>query len=173
MNNHRIMIFGRPGNGKSTFALKLHKQTRIPLYHLDKYFYISDWVERNYFDFLEDQQHLVDQDQWIIDGNFTRSLFMRFERATTIIYFNYPRRLCYWRVFKRLFTKDPHINDRAEGCRETMRWSLLKYMWSFETRVAGQIKACKFFYPQVAFYEIRNKKEYKIMLKMLFAKLNY
>lgn len=37
----KICIFGRPGSGKSTFALQLHKKLNLPLYHLDKYFYKS------------------------------------------------------------------------------------------------------------------------------------
>lgn len=167
MDNHRIMIFGRPGNGKSTFALKLHKKTGLPLYHLDKYFYTKNWVERNYADFLRDQQRFVDQNEWILDGNFTRSLLMRFERATVVIYFNQPRWFCYWRVFKRLFTKDSQIDDRANGCHETIRWSLLKYMWSFEKRVEEQIKAFKIVYPHIKFYEIKNKKECETLLKLL------
>ena len=38
----KIMIFGRPGSGKSTFAVKLSRSIVFPLYHLDKYFYIND-----------------------------------------------------------------------------------------------------------------------------------
>ena len=34
----RIMIFGRPGSGKSTFAVELALKLNLPLYHLDKYF---------------------------------------------------------------------------------------------------------------------------------------
>jgi adenylate kinase family enzyme len=44
----RICIFGRPGSGKSTFAHKLHLKTGLPLYHLDRYFFVANWVERDY-----------------------------------------------------------------------------------------------------------------------------
>jgi len=55
------MLFGRPGSGKSTFTLKLHAITKIPLFHLDRYFYTNNWVERNYSEFLSDQQKMVNQ----------------------------------------------------------------------------------------------------------------
>jgi adenylate kinase family enzyme len=58
MNYAKVMIFGRPGSGKSTFALKLSQTTGLPLYHLDKYFFESHWKERNYQEFLSDQQSL-------------------------------------------------------------------------------------------------------------------
>jgi len=39
------MLLGRPGSGKSTYALKLHKRLAIPLHHLDRYFYAQNWKE--------------------------------------------------------------------------------------------------------------------------------
>jgi adenylate kinase family enzyme len=54
----KIMIFGRPGSGKSTFALDLQKMLKIPFYHLDKYFFRDNWVERDYDEFLEKQNLL-------------------------------------------------------------------------------------------------------------------
>jgi adenylate kinase family enzyme len=48
----RIMIFGIPGSGKSTFAAKLSQQLGLPLFHLDKYFFTRDWQERDYDEFL-------------------------------------------------------------------------------------------------------------------------
>jgi adenylate kinase family enzyme len=155
----KVMIFGRPGSGKSTFALHLSKATDLPLYHLDKYFYEANWVERNYHEFLSDQKSLVNQERWIIDGNNTKSLEMRYAKADLVLYFNYPRVACYWRIFKRLFSKNKAIDDRAKGCQETVRWSLLKYMWSFENRVAKQIADLRQKYPNCKFIEIASDKD--------------
>ena len=153
------MIFGRPGSGKSTFALRLSKATRLPLSHLDKYFFENNWVERNYNEFLEIQESLVNQERWIIDGNSTKSLEIRYSKADLVLYFNYPRVICYWRIFKRLFSKDQQIDDRAENCNETVRISLLKYMWSFENRVAKQLSELKQKYPKCKFIEITSSKD--------------
>lgn len=153
------MIFGRPGSGKSTFALKLSQNTGLPLYHLDKYFFENNWVERDYNEFLKIQQSLVNQNKWIIDGNSTKSFEMRYAKADLAIYFNYPRYICYWRIFKRLFCKDKQIDDRAENCPETVRFSLLKYMWNFEERVAKQLTDLKIKYPNCRFVEITSDKD--------------
>lgn len=112
----RIMIFGRPGSGKSTFSLKLHKMFGLPLYHLDRFFYIENWTERNYQEFLDMQQRMVVNDRWIIDGNNSKSLEVRYERASLCLYFNYSRWLCYVRILKRLFIKDKALKDRAAKC---------------------------------------------------------
>ncbi|MCX7342762.1 MAG: DNA topology modulation protein [Proteobacteria bacterium] len=155
----KIMIFGRSGSGKSTFALKLHKHCKIPLYHLDKHFFESNWVERNYQEFIEIQQKMVSLETWIIDGNAIRSLEMRYSRADLVLYFNYPRWLCYWRSAKRLFNKDPQIDDRAPESKERLSFRLICYMWGFEKRVANQITFLKDLYPHAKFIELRSDKD--------------
>src|SRR5271169_879774 len=102
----RIMIFGLPGNGKSTWSIRLSDLLEIPVYHLDKYFFVENWNKRNYDEFLRDQQELVSEEAWIIDGNCMRSLEMRFARADTALYFRFSRLVCLWRIFKRLFLRD-------------------------------------------------------------------
>ena len=149
----RIMIIGRPGSGKSTFSLDLHRALGIPLYHLDKIFFEASWTERNYQEFLDLQNQWVQAPSWIIDGNSTKSYELRYQKATHCIYFNFPRSLCYWRVFKRLWDKNPNIDDRAEECDEVVRWPLLKYMWNFESRVYPKLELLKKQYPEVIFIE--------------------
>lgn len=157
----RIMIFGIPGSGKSTLAVQLSKKLKLPLYHLDRYFFIENWVERDYQEFLQIQKDLVDQKAWIIDGNAIKSLEMRYAKADLVLYFRYNRLLCLWRVFKRLFSKDSEISDRADGCSETLRWSLIRYLWEFDKRVSPIIKDLKDRYPQTPFYEFHNSREWE------------
>lgn len=152
----RIMIFGRPGSGKSTFAYQLHQIIKLPLYHLDKFFFISNWNERNHQEFIDLQKSFVNQERWIIDGNNLKSLEMRYAKADLVLYFNYSRRICYPRVLKRLWKKDLLIDDRAQGCPEILRWRLMVYMWTFEKRVAQQILDLKAKYPDTKIIEIRN-----------------
>jgi adenylate kinase family enzyme len=159
----RICIFGRPGSGKSTFALKLHKKMSLPVYHLDRYFFVANWVARDYEEFLLAQHDIVDQDQWIVDGNSLQSLEIRYARAQICLYFNYSRWICLFRIIKRFFTKDSAIKDRAEGCKENIRFGLIKYMWTFEQRLNGrliyQIAELQRLYPEVKFIEINNDRD--------------
>lgn len=168
----RIVIFGKPGSGKTTFAFALSLKLKIPLYHLDKYFYESKWVERDYNEFLRLQKHLVAQENWIIDGNNTKSLEMRYQRATVILYFCYPWWQVLWRIFKRRFfsQKNPMIDDRAVGCPETIRWSLLKYTLTYEKRLSLLLTTLRKKYSSIPFYIISSDKELSFILKFLFEK---
>lgn len=155
----QIMIFGRPGSGKSSFACKLAHKTRLPLHHLDKHFFISNWVEREYTEFLEIQCKLITRKQWIIDGNSIRSLEMRWQHADLVIYFNYNQWLCLYRLIKRCFMHNRNIDDRAPNCPEILRWPLVKYMWNFENRVSAEINMLRSKYPNTNFIEVTSDSE--------------
>ncbi len=167
LNPKKIMIFGRPGSGKTTFAYALHQATKLPLHHLDQHFFKANWIERDYQEFLKIQQSIVDQEFWIIDGNSTKSLEMRFSRADLVLYFNFQRWICYLRTVKRLFYPNHSIQDCAEGCKKNIRFVLLKYMWSFEDRVARQLALLKKKYPHVQFMELTSSKDSKNLAKLI------
>ena len=167
----RIMIFGRPGSGKSTFATWLSEVLGLPLHHLDKHFYVNNWVERDYSEFLQIQKNIVESECWIVDGNSTRSLEMRWANADLVLYFNFSKFICYLRIFKRFFNPNKSFDDRAPGCKEKVRFPLLKYIWGFEERVAEDIKTLKERYPQAVFKEIRCDNELNKLKNELTDKL--
>jgi adenylate kinase family enzyme len=167
MKINKIMIFGRPGSGKTYFSLKLHAITRIPIYHLDKFFFTANWGKRNYDEFMKIQQDIVNKHTWIVDGNCTKSLETRYSQADLCLYFNFPKALCLWRIVKRLFQKRDHIEDRADDCPEAVRWVLIKYMWSFETRIKDDIEKLRIKYPLVTFVEVKNDEQLNSILKLI------
>jgi len=166
----RIMIFGKPGAGKSTFALKLHQKLGIPLYHLDAYFFTHYWTKRNYEEFMAIQHDLVTQDFWIIDGNCTRSLETRYQKADVCIYFNFSRSHCLRGIVKRFFSKDQSIKDRAEHCYEKITWQLIAYLWTFEIRVHDTIANLQEKYPQVTFIEVKTQHDVQRLLMRISKK---
>ncbi len=146
----KIMIFGIPGSGKSTFASKLSQKLNIPLEHLDRYFFLDNWIERDKTEFLKIQQDLVSKKEWIIDGNATGSLEMRFQKADVALYFRFSRMLCLWRVCYRFFQRDQL--GKAEGCSARISWKFLCYLWNFDTRVRTSLQELERKYPHVKLY---------------------
>jgi adenylate kinase family enzyme len=163
----KIMVFGLPGSGKSTFATKLAQCLDLPVYHLDKHFYVENWFERDYEEFLDVQQSFVDQPRWVIDGNAMKSLEMRFQKADVAIYFRYPVFICFWRMFKRVFHKNWHIPDLAEGCTKNIRFRLIKYLFRFHRRYSPKINELRQKYPQVYFCVLRSDKEVTVFLDIM------
>lgn len=85
------MIIGRPGSGKSTFSVMLQKSLNISLFHLDKYFFIADWVPRECENFLSLQKELVAKLSlagllMVIPVNHSRYVIAKPTCACTLIY---------------------------------------------------------------------------------------
>ncbi|MDR2200709.1 MAG: hypothetical protein LBN94_01145 [Puniceicoccales bacterium] len=152
------MIFGRPGSGKSTFAYELHRKTQIPIFYVDKYFFGANWKTKSPEECFEIQQSFVHRPSWIIDGNSIScpdSFEQRFALADSVIYFNFPRWPCLFRILKRRFFRDKKIYDRAEGCRESISWGLLKFAWNYEAQLTPFIEKIRERYPDKNFMEIK------------------
>ena len=122
----RVMVIGCCGAGKSTFSRALHRLTGLELIHLDQHFWKPGWVESRKEDWAEVVTKLADKPSWIIDGNYGGTMEIRFAKADTIIYMDFPTWKCLWRVFKRNL-KYWRIErpDMPKGCKE--RFSLKFY----------------------------------------------
>ena len=90
----KIMVIGCPGSGKSTFSRALHRKTGIPLFHLDMMNWNSDRtiVERSVF--RERLSGAIQQNEWIIDGNYGSTIELRLQACDTVIFLDYPLEVC-------------------------------------------------------------------------------
>ena len=131
----RIMIIGCPGSGKSTLSKQLAVKLKLPLVHLDQMYWKSNWqpISNEIFDELLLRE--VEKDEWIIDGNYSRTISMRLEKCDTIIYLDYHRMTCLLGVIKRVIKGYGKTReDMGENCPERLDWSFLKYVWTFNQR---------------------------------------
>ena len=90
----KAIIIGCPGAGKSTFSRALKEKTGLPLYHLDMLFWNADktQVSREVFD--ERLSHVLEQEKWIIDGNYSRTLKKRLQACDTVFLLDFPVDVC-------------------------------------------------------------------------------
>jgi len=70
----KVIIIGCPGSGKTTFADKLNKITGIPLYYLDAIWHKPDKTHIAREDFDNCISRIFDTPEWIIDGNYNRTI---------------------------------------------------------------------------------------------------
>ncbi|MBQ4163648.1 MAG: topology modulation protein [Turicibacter sp.] len=128
----RIMIIGCPGSGKSTLSKQLAVKLKLPLVHLDQMYWKSNWqpISNEIFDELLLRE--VEKDEWIIDGNYSRTISMRLEKCDTIIYLDYHRMTCLLGVLKRVIKGYGKTReDMGENCPERLDPDFLKYVWTF------------------------------------------
>lgn len=90
----RILVVGCPGAGKSTFARKLRDALDLPLVYLDMLWHKPDQTTATRTEFDIELQAILQQDRWIIDGNYARTLKRRLERAEAVFLFDLPAKEC-------------------------------------------------------------------------------
>jgi adenylate kinase family enzyme len=99
----KVVVFGKPGGGKSTLSRKLAVATGIKLYSLDLIEYKQNGERVSAEEYSEGHTKLITSENWIIEGLGTlESFWSRVDAADTLIYVDLPYRVHYWWVTKRL-----------------------------------------------------------------------
>lgn len=128
----RVLILGAGGAGKSTLAKKLAHCWDLPLWHLDQLYWQASWQVNPQF--TSKLQSVIQQDRWILDGNFSGSLSQRLARAQLVIVLAFSPWHCLRQVLLRRWRyRGRHRPDMAPGCHEQLEmaflWWILSYRW--------------------------------------------
>ncbi len=128
----KVIIIGSGGAGKSTLARALGAILGVEVIHLDRYFWHPGWVETPREQWREIVAGLIARDAWVIDGNYGGTMDIRLPAADTIIFMDFPRWRCLWRVAVRLIRyRGKSRPDLPLGCPEQLDWSFLKWIWGY------------------------------------------
>ena len=131
----RILIIGNAGAGKSTFGRKLAEKTGLPLVHLDKIYWRGNWEHLTREEFDKALQRELEQETWIIDGNYNRTLPKRLEYCDTVFFFDLPVVSCLWGATKRVFQNYGKTrSDMGGSCPEKFdrnKWELFGMILKF------------------------------------------
>lgn len=102
---NKILVIGCPGSGKSTFARRLRDITGLPLYYLDMIWHKADKTTVSQAEFDSRLDEILKNDNWIIDGNYKRTLEKRLEKCDTVFWLDYPAELCLESIRARIGKK--------------------------------------------------------------------
>ena len=126
---NRVLIIGPCGSGKSTLARELAPRMGLPLIHMDQLGWQAGWAELR-----TRLAEAVAAERWMIEGNYGSVLPPRLERADTVIYLDFPIRLCLWRLIKRIVTNRGQSRpDMPEGCPERFDLAFFWYVMTWNT----------------------------------------
>ena len=164
----RILIVGNSGAGKSTMARALSEKTGLPVVHLDKLFWRENWqhIAREEFDALLQQE--LEKSQWIIDGNYDRTVSTRLAYCDTVIYLDYPRWQCLLGVVKRVISSYGKVRpDMGDGCPERFDWEFMKYVWNYNRENREKLYRKLNALDRVNVIVFKNRKEGNLFLRNL------
>ena len=98
----KIIIIGCPGSGKTTFAEKLQRVTNLPLYYLDAIWHKPDKTHISREEYDRKLAEIFQTEEWIIDGNYSRTIEERIQNSDTIFLFDVPTEVCLQGATERL-----------------------------------------------------------------------
>lgn len=160
------MIIGCCGSGKSTLARKLQPIISIPLYHLDQYYWNSNWTPTPDEKWAQIVTNLAEKEEWIIDGNYGGTMDVRFDRANTIVYMDIPTVKCLGRVIGRIWKYHGKVRpDMPMGCKERFDFDFIHYVATYNLlRRKKLLKKLNSFEGEKKVYRITNDKDIKTFL---------
>ena len=131
----KVLIIGCPGSGKTTLAKALSEKTGLPLIHLDKIQWTGDWECIRGEDFDRILIEKMQAPEWIIDGNYNRTIPMRLKECDTVIYLDYPTRVSFCGALKRVISNYGKVRDDMGGnCRERFDPTFLWFIMTFNMK---------------------------------------
>lgn len=131
---NRISIVGGSGSGKSTLCNILSKELNLPAIHLDGINFNANWVEIDKTERDKIISSKALEDKWIIDGNYTKTLKQRFERADLIIWLDYSTFTLLKGIFKRFLKTRNKEREEIPGCKERLNFTFIKYVATYNKK---------------------------------------
>jgi adenylate kinase family enzyme len=173
----RVNVIGTSGTGKSTFARKLSEYLGYPHIEMDKIFWGPNWHWPSDDVFFGNLRQALSQDQWVLDGNYTRTIPIKWERIEMVIWLDYSFPLTLFQAVKRALKRSITQEELWEGTgnRESFRKSFFSkdsiILWTIKTHRSVRLKYESYMqdpkYSHIKFIRLKNHREAESFLKQM------
>ena len=111
----KVIVIGCSGSGKSVFSRSFSAISGLPLYHLDNVWWREDGTNITREEFDARLGEILDQDEWIIDGNYKRTMERRMAACDTVVFFDLPLKVCIEGIKERRGKPRPDMPWKGAG----------------------------------------------------------
>lgn len=123
----KVIVIGCPGAGKSVFSKKLKEVTNLPLYHLDMLYHNSDGTHISKEELEEKLKNIFKEKEWIIDGNYQRTLEIRLKECDTVFLLDFDTDICLNGAKARVGVKRDDMPWKEEKLNEEFKNTILDF----------------------------------------------
>ena len=85
----RILIIGTSGAGKSTLAQRVSKSLGLPFIASDHFYWEQGWKVASAEKVRRQLREVIDQEAWVLDGNFDDDRELVWQQADCILWLDY------------------------------------------------------------------------------------
>jgi adenylate kinase family enzyme len=135
----KVNVVGTSGSGKSTFSRKLATKLQVPHIELDALFWLPNWGETPDEQFFEKIRQETATERWVLDGNYNRTVPVKWRDVDTVIWINYSYTRTVLQAVKRAFIRSLTRKElwAGTGNKESFRKSFMSkdsvIMWTLKT----------------------------------------
>lgn len=168
MKYQRILVIGGNGSGKTTFSIELAKKFNLPLLHLDKIGWRNTWemTPREEFDRILFEE--LQKSEWIIDGNYNRTISKRLQYCNRVYYFDFSTLSCLLGVTSRIINNYGKSRDDMGGyCPDRFDWSFYRNILAFNKKNRKFIYDAIANYPNIEVVVFKNRKQVREYLEKI------
>ncbi|KJY81295.1 AAA family ATPase [Vibrio nigripulchritudo] len=115
----KINVVGTSGSGKSTFGRLLAKKLNCTYLEMDAIFWKPNWTESSDEEFLARLEDKLNTENWVLDGNYNRTVPTKWANVDTVIWLDYSFRRTLYQAIKRAFTRCLTKQELWEGTGNT------------------------------------------------------
>lgn len=123
----KIIVIGNSGAGKSIFSQKLSNIMHLPLYHIDILYHKKDGTHISKEELENKFRNIFKNDNWIIDGNYQRTLEMRLKECDTVFLLDFPTEVCLEGAKSRIGKKRDDLPWIEEKLDENFEQHIIKF----------------------------------------------
>lgn len=177
----KINVVGTSGSGKSTFGRKLAAKLQFPYIEMDKLFWRSNWTTISDAEFMANLKSALEKPQWVLDGNYTRTLSVKWDKVDLVIWLDYSFTRTLMQAIRRALIRAWTQQELWEGTnnRESFKRSFFTkesiIWWTITTHAQVRKKYESYLtdprFSHIKFVRLRNHKEADLFLNQNFKNL--
>lgn len=134
----RINVVGSSGSGKTFFSRKLADILCYPYVEMDQVFWGPNWYWPTDEEFFSNLRKAIAHDKWVLDGNYTRTVPIKWEAVDTVIWLDYSFTRTFFQSLKRAIKRSITQEELWEGTGN--RESFKKSFFSKDSIILWMLK---------------------------------